>query len=162
MTICFLILMLGHEIGLAWYVRKYSHSLIEIKLFPIHGHCLYHYNNRYEPESMIYAGGLIAQLVIFSAWLGFALTLEYFGLWQVLSFIKPASDVFIQINAFIFVLNALPIPGLDGFVLWKRLYKCFMESITRLRIVKQKSKPKRVGTTEIVNLAIEKAKRKRK
>lgn len=58
MAVSFLFLMLVHEMGHAWFVRKYGHALVEVKIYPVHGCCRYRYDSNFEIEALVYAGGL--------------------------------------------------------------------------------------------------------
>lgn len=163
MATCFLLLMLIHEMGHAWFVKKYGHELIEIKLFPIHGHCSYRYDSRFEPETLIYAGGLIAQILVLILFLALVVLLDFLGLFSILRSIEPATNVFTKLNVFIIIFNSLPFPGLDGFYLWKRLYGILTGNFRKLkRLIKnnrQNKREKQESPEKIVQFAIEKAKR---
>ncbi len=161
-SVSFLILLLVHEMGHAWYVKKYNHDLVEIKLYPIHGHCLYEYDSRFLPETLIFAGGLIAQSILLLVTISVGLILEALTLDNVLNFLTPVFDVFIRINIFILILNSLPIPGLDGFELWKRLWGKIKE---KLQTTRNKSSKKanllEENANNVVDLAIQRAKKKK-
>ena len=161
-SICFLLLMLAHEMGHAWFVRKYKHNLIKIHLYPIHGYCAYEYDSRREPETLIYAGGLIVQVALFLIFFLFFKFLEVAGLQQISQLLRPVGVIFIQANFVIFILNSLPIPGFDGYFLWKRLYRYItgkLKIFSRLQSGSgQKAQP--VPPKKVVDMAIKRAKRK--
>lgn len=159
MTVCFLLLMLFHEMGHAWFVKKYRHNLIEIKLYPIHGHCLYEYDYEFEPETLIHAGGLIVQAILFFMfWLLLAL-LNIGGFDRMLSILNPITIVFIDINLIVFLLNALPIPGLDGFELWKRFYY-FVVSFFKKRLPRQNERhEKNTQASKVVTFSTKRRKK---
>jgi stage IV sporulation protein FB len=161
-SVCFLLLMLAHEMGHAWFVKKYHHNLIKIHLYPIHGACEYEYDSLYEPETLIYAGGLIAQAAIFIIFFSFFKWLEFFGFQKAIYLLEPVGVIFIQANVFIFILNSLPIPGLDGHMLWKRFYEYVvgkLRKVSNLQSGSVKKKPP-VSPEKIVSMAMQRAKRK--
>lgn len=118
--VCFIVLMVAHEMGHAFYVVKYGHHLESIKIYPIHGVCEYSYDSERRLKILIFAGGLLVQFLLFWFFIALNYVLNILSLAEVILYIGPANTVFIQLNFLIFVLNILPIPGLDGFEIWKR------------------------------------------
>ena len=167
--ICFVFLMLAHEMGHAWFVKKYGHELIGIHIYPIHGYCEYEFDSTYEPETLIYAGGLIVQAALLIFFIGFLGLLDVLGLQYLQHLMAPIGRVFVQANLLLLVLNSLPIRGFDGFMLWKRLYEIVCDKLNvspsinflkRKQRRKPKSKKPKMSPEKVVDLAIERAKRK--
>ena len=161
--IAFIGLMIVHEMGHAYFVRKYKHKLVEIRIYPLHGLCLYEYDARWLPETLIFAGGLIAQIVILTIWLAVLGFVNLVGLTNVEQLLKPLTNVFIDTNIFVFILNSLPIPGLDGFELWKRFALMIKDKLLNMRIFPKKKKNNKNPAPEtVVELAIKRIQKNEK
>lgn len=159
----FIALMTIHEMGHAYFVRKYKHDLMEIRIYPILGACLYEYDERYTPETLIFAGGLLAQLVILAVWLAIIGFISIFGLNHLGYTIKPLTNVFIDTNILLLILNSLPVPGLDGFELWKRFIMMIKMKFKKLRSFPENNKKEKYQSPEkVVNIAIKRAQKNRK
>lgn len=153
--LAFIGLMIVHEMGHAYFVRKYKHNLVEIHIYPLHGLCLYDYDTRWLPETLIFAGGLIAQVILLSIWLAVVGSINLFNFTVAASVLKPLTNVLVDVNIFVLILNSLPIPGLDGFELWKRFFLMVKEKLLNIRFTLKKKKPnKKLESEKVVDLAI--------
>ena len=163
----FLCLMLAHEMGHAYFVRKYQHDLTGIKIYPIHGQCEYEIYEEWEPETLIIAGGLIAQILLLIFWFVFINGIQFLGFVYVESLLYPITRVLIDLNILILILNSLPIPGLDGYELWRRFGSYIATHLKRFR-TKENNRPKPVPTNnqdspeKIVDLALKRIQKRKK
>ncbi|MDH5179992.1 MAG: M50 family metallopeptidase [Gammaproteobacteria bacterium] len=159
--LAFIVLMLVHEMGHAWFVRKFNHDLIDIRIYPIHGVCHYEHAEHRLPETLIIAGGLIAQailLVFWSACMGLVLLLKLYSIHHML---QPVSNVFFAMNIIMLVLNSLPIPGLDGFELWQRFWGRLKTVLFRQQPGPDKKRQSNLESSKkVVDLAIKRAQKK--
>ncbi|MCJ8314108.1 MAG: hypothetical protein HRU38_06555 [Saccharospirillaceae bacterium] len=121
MFVCYMVLILAHELGHAYYVTKYNYRLIKIKLYPIHGYCRFEHDKNYPVHPLVSAGGLIVQSIIVVIFAVFYLLLQLSESYTTLNTLSPLFDVFLFINLITIALNALPIPGLDGAEIWPYL-----------------------------------------
>jgi len=161
-TFAFILMMLAHELGHAYYVTRYRHELVEINVYPLHGECLYDIDERWLPETLIIAGGILAQLALLLVWLSIIGALNMLNLWKLENLLEPITDVFIRINIITMILNLLPIEGLDGKILWVRLLGYFQSrNFFKPSSNKQKIKPGKQSAEKVVDLAIKKAQRKK-
>jgi len=161
-TIAFFLLMFIHELGHAVFVRYYRHELESINLYPLHGSCEYYIDERFLPETLIIAGGLIFQVVVFIIWFSFVTVLELLGSYSLIALIKPLTYIFLTINSITIVINLLPIRGLDGYELWRLLFYFLNGKVFRFRQkLKQKKREAQPSPQKVVDLAIAKAKKKR-
>ena len=142
MSVCLLILMLIHEMGHAWFVRKYQHTLLGIQISLIHGCCYFEYDDEFEVETLVYAGGLLFQALLFLVTFNVFTVFKFFELNTLLSFFYPIFYVFIWLNILIFIINALPIKGFDGYVLWKRFGEFVGLKYKRLKPGSKPTKPR--------------------
>ena len=159
----FIVLMLAHEMGHAWFVRKYGHELLSIKIYPVHGVCNYRYDSNFAVETMVHAGGLLVQAIILVPFVVIFRLLDYMKLHEVLDFIAPLGTVFIGINLFLLVFNALPVPGLDGFTLWSRFGDFISERYLQPLAARSRSAARKNNKTpeKIVDIALKRAQKKK-
>jgi Zn-dependent protease len=108
-------IMIFHELGHAVLVNRLGYKVERIRIFPIHGLCLY--EEPYSPyeDSIIAWGGVLAQLVLFVPATAILAFLENtaFGSINVLLV------AFSYVNACIMAINLTPAHGLDGRKAWK-------------------------------------------
>jgi len=166
MTASFILLMFLHELGHAYFVRKYGHYLTEIQLFPLHGHCLFEYDPEYELETLIFAGGLIVQTFVLVFWVWVVGVFNFLKWVHLIDLIEPATHIFVHVNVFLLLVNSLPIPGLDGYELWKRLAgKLLNKKNSSNNHKSKKSNNKSTGNIKdvekIVDLAIKRAQKRK-
>lgn len=156
----FVILMLAHEIGHGWFALRYGHRVGAIKLYPIHGQCEIYHDPRYELESLVWAGGLLAQLALFIVFYSLFNLLEVLGQYKLIDRLEAFGYVFIRLNLFVLLFNFLPFPGLDGYVLWQRAWGQLKKRLN-IKIGPKKSETERSDLTpkQIVDLAIRRAKK---
>ena len=139
-----------------------NHELIKIHLYPIHGTCEYDYDQNYEPETLIYAGGLIVQAALLVIFMTLFSLLDMFGLWYVEQLLEPVRRVFIETNFILIIVNSLPIAGLDGDMLWRRFGENVRDRFAKFKkhsTIKKKKKPL-MSPEKIVDIAIQSAKQK--
>jgi Zn-dependent protease len=107
--------MLIHEFGHAFLVKRLGYKVHRIQIFPIHGLCLYEAPYSPYEDSLIAWGGVLAQFVLF---VPAAATLAFFGNSSVGS-VNVLLVTFSYINATIMVTNLTPAAPLDGKKAWK-------------------------------------------
>ena len=159
-TIAFFILMYIHELGHAYFVRYYGHDLERICLYPLHGVCEFDIDERYSPETLIIAGGILFQLGVFSIWFVLVTIFDRLGFSSLIHLVEPFTFIFLSINLLTIVINLLPIRGLDGYELWLRLYytvKTKFSGISK-KLNRKRTQP---SSQKVVELAIAKAKKKK-
>ena len=109
----FFLVVLVHELGHAAAVRFYGHDVAAIEVNGLGGRCEWAGHPTAKEDAVIAAGGVAAQaLLLVAALVLLAVTgpLPWF-----LDGIVPA---FVSINAWLMVVNLLPIPPLDGSRAW--------------------------------------------
>lgn len=110
----FFVLVLAHELGHAWFVRRYRHHVLAVEVTGFGGLC--RWSGRASPyeRAVIAWGGVVAQglLLIVAAAL-----LAAFGparsVWT-----AELAHVFTRTNLWLIALNLLPLPPLDGAEAW--------------------------------------------
>lgn len=171
MFVCYMVLILAHELGHAYYVNKYNYHLIKIKLYPIHGYCRFEHDHNYPVHPLVSAGGLIVQSIIAVIFAVFYLLLQLSNSYEALNTLSPLFDVFLFINLFTIVLNALPIPGFDGAEIWPYLIN-YLKKYRKTNktthkkpktrfIKKSKQKENKHPTEKIVDIALMRAKKQK-
>jgi hypothetical protein len=157
----FIALMIAHELGHAFFANHFQHRVVQIRIFPFHGRCEFISDPRSPPETLIYAGGLIVQLLIFILWSVLIKLLTLFNLGQEVFWLRHITRIFINLNAVIFIINSLPFPGLDGYVLWPRISSFIRIKFAGLDktpvIHKSRSAKSFESPEKIVDLAIKRA-----
>lgn len=111
LTMLFVILV--HELGHAYQVRRFGLKVTEVELHGIGGHCAW--SGRATPiqRAWIASGGVIAQLLLFAvsaAVLGFET--RYGTMWGV-------HEGLIWTNLYMAAFNLIPYPPMDGVEAWK-------------------------------------------
>ena len=108
-------IMLVHEFGHGFLVKRLGYKVHRIQIFPIHGLCLYEAPYSPYEDSLIAWGGVLAQFVLF---VPAAATLAFFGNSSVGS-VNVLLVTFSYINASIMVMNLTPAAPLDGKKAWR-------------------------------------------
>lgn len=108
-------IMLAHELGHAYLVKHLGYRVYRIRIFPVHGLCLYEETDSPYEDYIIAWGGVLAQLILFVPAVAI---LAIFGNTSVGS-INVLLVAFSYINAVIMVINLTPAPGLDGGKAWR-------------------------------------------
>ena len=153
-ALSYLILILIHEMGHAYFARKCLYNVVSINIFPLHGACRFEHDSDHNTKILVFAGGLIAQAILFVSWgavLGVLRILEQESL---IGYLQPVTYSFIWVNVLIMILNVLPIPGLDGFEILTRT----IAYSARKRQPDTTSGFDNRSASEIVDSAIKKAK----
>ncbi len=147
-----------HELGHAFFIRKSGLVVDYIYISPLHGSCHYSYDSDYDPPSSIAYGGVLAQSLAASVWIGLFqfVNISEFDLSynQLLKF----SDYFIALNIGMAMFNFLPIPGLDGELIWRhigskiRSNKRFGKTIVTKSEKKRKVSLEKTKGAKVVNI----------
>jgi Zn-dependent protease len=118
LLICLFLSVFAHEFGHAVLAWKTGCQVRQIYISPVHGTCSYTYPEHHAPPAIIAYGGVLAHFIILMVWVSLR------------DFIPPPSneylfgslwyfDLFIiLINKYMLIFNLMPIPGLDGSVIW--------------------------------------------
>ena len=106
-------LLLLHELGHAFFVRRYGHEVVSVDVFGFHGLCRWRGHASAYENAMISWGGVVFQagLLLLTLIPVLILGRESLVTWT-------AYEVFVRSNLFIIFLNLLPIPPLDGATAW--------------------------------------------
>jgi Zn-dependent protease len=116
--LAFPILVLVHELGHAWVIRRLGHRALAVDVTGFGGMC--HWDPRFASRlhhALVAWGGVAAQFVLFLATTAYVLVTgapHYYWEAEVL-------HVFTTTNLMLIVLNLLPIPPLDGARAWMLL-----------------------------------------
>lgn len=111
----YILLVLAHEAGHAWFVRRYRYKVISIDVHGMGGVCHWYGNATRDQHIAIAWGGVLAQAALYVA--AYALTAitgvpDSPFVWEVL-------QVFSGVNLTMIALNLIPIPPLDGALAWQ-------------------------------------------
>ncbi len=108
-------LILVHEEGHAWLVRRARLKVVSIDVHGFGGECRYRGHISERAEIRIAWGGVAAQAIV----LVIALVVRL-AIGPPTSFAyAQLDDALIRINAFMIALNLIPIPGFDGHLAWR-------------------------------------------
>lgn len=111
-------LILLHELGHAWVVRRVGGKAIEVMLTGFGGHCAWVGDVTPLGRAAIACGGVAAQLVLLLV----AMVTDALGLWP----LTPTTQVLLGAatvrNASLIAFNLLPIRPLDGAEAWRFPY----------------------------------------
>lgn len=136
--VAMLVIIIVHELGHAYFAKRFGCRVISINIHFGGGQCL-HEQPHYRSEEYIIAwGGILFQLalwaIVFVAWL----IIDSFKFFIVHPFIADAIAILIVYNLFIMIINLIPVKGLDGYKAWRLLPDFLLYIKVRL-----KRKPKR-------------------
>jgi len=114
----YIILILIHELGHAYFVkiRKAIVSWIEIDF--IGGLCHYQGNQTQKDVSFIAWGGIFFQILLFIASFTILTKMDQLGISDNI-FYEPILKVFIILNVILIIINLIPVRNLDGTEAWK-------------------------------------------
>ncbi len=133
---CLLILTLVHELGHAYFVRRYEHEVIRVDLQFMHGLCCYAGHTTDYERAVIAWGGVLFQ----APFLLVALALSTLPVQSsILAGVIWAFGVF---NLFSIIFNLLPIAPLDGHRAWE-LVPMLQASMRTQRAPKKKPRKKK-------------------
>ncbi len=158
--LAFFSLMLSHELGHAYFVKKYGHRLLEVRVYPIHGMCLYEHDARWRPETLVIAGGLLAQLALLICWLALLGILGFLAPVSAIRWLDPVTYIFLPLNALTILINLLPLPGLDGYELWRRFSPAIYAKCAKISALKKRRNTSinlSQSPEKVVELAIKRA-----
>ena len=149
----FFLLMLIHELGHAAMAKWRNVDVHEIRLYVMHGLCRHDEPDRESDDIWIAWGGVAAQAVVLLLAWGVGNLLELYDfIWFLHA--SPALHVLTVTNAFLIVMNLVPVPPLDGAKawlvvprIWARVPKFSLNQWKRNRQLKQQSK---VVTADII------------
>ena len=111
---CYTLLILAHECGHAYAAKLNSIKVHGLILTAIGGYCFTDQPQTFKAGLIFYAGGVIAQLIIFTAAL---LCLSVFGNPKNIV-LSCMALVFTIVNLVILICNLLPIGNSDGKKIW--------------------------------------------
>lgn len=109
-------LLVSHELGHAFLVRRLGHRVLSVDVFGFHGACRWHGYASPRDQAIIAWGGVLAQALLLVL---VAIPLLLFGRQSLLGW--TAYQVFVQSNIFLIILNLLPFAPLDGAHAWTLL-----------------------------------------
>ncbi|HZO12666.1 MAG TPA: hypothetical protein VFB62_05400 [Polyangiaceae bacterium] len=115
--LAFVVLVLLHEAGHAFLVRRYGFLVTGIDVTGFGGLCRWVGRATDHQRSVIAWGGVGAQAVLLVASIVFV---ALFG-WPASWLGRSLANAFIQTNALIMAINLLPFPPFDGAEAWKLL-----------------------------------------
>jgi Zn-dependent protease len=114
--IAFFVVIFVHELGHAFFVRRYRLATVSIDLHAMGGECRYMPGHETSLQRAVIAwGGILGQAVLLvgaqgAAWLA-TLTGD--------ARIGEVAATTLTINAYVMLLNAIPCPPLDGWEAWR-------------------------------------------
>ena len=153
--VAFLVLMLAHELGHAFVAKRIGLPVFSLRLYAIHGTCIYGTPHSKRKEIAIAWGGVAAQAILF--FLALALTEGLSATIGVPQYVSPILAVLVPMNMFIALFNLLPIKPLDGATAWLFIPLSISGAIARVR-----SRPKRRTTSHVVSMELGRFGRKQK
>lgn len=112
--LAFVVIVLLHELGHAFFVRRYRHRVLSIDLTGYGGLCRWQGDATMRERSVIAWGGVVAQATLLVAALTFVSVVGY----PTSGPLRTLAHAFITTNAFLIGLNLLPIPPFDGAEAW--------------------------------------------
>lgn len=126
------LLVLGHELGHAWWVRRYKGEVLSIRLQPLGGLCVWRGDVTERQRAVIAAGGVMVQAAVWlavTAAVALAPPFPYAWLWDVVYAWTTA-------NLFMMVVNLLPIAPLDGHEAWQLPTRWLQERAQRAELAR--------------------------
>lgn len=110
-TMMFVILV--HELGHAWQVRRFGLRVTEVQLDGMGGHCAWSGTATPLQRAWIASGGVIAQLLLLPIAIVIFGFETHYGTWG------QVQDGLIWTNLYMAAFNLIPYPPLDGAEAWK-------------------------------------------
>jgi stage IV sporulation protein FB len=126
------LLVLGHELGHAWWVRRYGAEVLSIRLLPFGGLCVWRGEVTERQRSVIAAGGVMVQALVWlvvTVAVRLAPPLPYAWLWDV-------EYAWTTSNLFMLVVNLLPVAPLDGHEAWQLPTRWLQERAQRMEVAR--------------------------
>ena len=112
-------LLLVHELGHALVAQRLGLEVCEIQIYFLHGRCMCESPELERHEMMVAWGGVLGQLAAFAVIWSLTYVIPFVG-WRSPQIMDPIFFVFLGYNLLTIAMNLLPIPVLDGAVIWKR------------------------------------------
>ena len=155
-------LVLVHELGHAVVARRYRVTVYAIKVYWLHGLCLYEAPDCVEVECRIAWGGVIAQMLLFTAVALFATTAGLMNM-ALPAILSPMFFVWMPINILIACHNMLPVKPLDGALAWQLVPILFQKKKQLTKIKKPPAPPvsSEAEAKKVVSLALERIARRK-
>lgn len=112
----FFLVVLVHELGHAACVRFYGYDVTSIEVNGLGGRCEWAGDPTAKQDAVIASGGVVAQAMLF---LATVIVLAVTG--PMPWFLDGIAHVFLSVNAWMILVNLIPIPPLDGSRAWPLL-----------------------------------------
>ena len=120
-----LLVVLLHEMGHAFWARRFQMDVTEILIHGLGGHCAYLGTPSAKQRSIVAWGGVLAQSVVMAIALPVSIALPATNEIQ-----HDLYGMLIATNAYIALFNLIPIPPLDGAEAW-RLFSILLAERSR-------------------------------
>jgi len=114
-------LILLHELGHAYFVRRERHAIHSVEVFPFFGFCHYSHDLGMRPHWLISAGGVLAQSLVLLPAYALHQLVATSGNTELMRVVLPTTSVLTTTNLLLIAFNLLPIPGFDGAKVWPGL-----------------------------------------
>jgi len=117
MALAYIAMLLIHELGHQWVAQRRGFRVWEIRLYPLHGQCLFEAPEFPYDEAVIAWGGVAAQVLV-------AVPCAVFVIVAGDTPYEPvniALGILGFVSPFVAALNLLPIKGLDGKLAWSAI-----------------------------------------
>lgn len=137
-------LVLLHELGHAFFVRRYGARVRWIKVMPIGGLCAWDGDVREVERSIIAWGGVLAQGCV---WLVTTVALVAAPPLP-RAWMHEVAAVWTSSNAFLIALNLMPVQPLDGYDAWRLPLRAIQSALQRVeneKVRRQVASQRRAG-----------------
>lgn len=115
--LAFLVIILVHELGHAFLVRRFGLGLVSVDVYGLGGLCRHERGSAYQ-SSVIAWGGVVAQGCLLLPAIVLSLLAPLLAL-PIGGFTAELLGALVYTNTFIIILNLIPIRPLDGAEAWK-------------------------------------------
>jgi stage IV sporulation protein FB len=114
----FVIVVLAHELGHAFLLRRFGLRVVEILLHGFGGECRTNFEITSWQSAIVAWGGILAQLALFAA----MAACTSLGVWSEQFLRSGLYDTLTSFNLIIAAINLLPVHPLDGREAWRLPY----------------------------------------
>lgn len=122
------LLILLHELGHAFFVRRYGARVLSVKMMPIGGLCTWEGEVSEVERSVIAWGGVLAQALVWLATtVAVAVVHPLPHPWM-----EDVAAAWTTRNAFLIALNLMPVQPLDGYDAWRLPLRAIQRTAQRL------------------------------
>lgn len=122
------LLVLLHELGHSFFVRRYGARVLSIKMMPVGGLCSWEGDVTEVERSVIAWGGVLAQILVWLATtLALALVRPLPRAWM-----YDVATSWTTSNGFLIALNLMPVQPLDGYDAWRLPLRTLQRAAQRL------------------------------